>query len=240
MRKTESYNYFAEDRIFYLAIVLSLVAHILTIFYLSLTKINLFKKSFKQIEVTYQNIKPKEVKTSQTRFKDFKITPQELDELKNVKIVAHKASDDSALNSPIKDISKIPDPLKLENKIISKIGTFDINQKVTIPVFKSEKITNPKYLGYQDSLRHKIHFIVSKYVKNQDIKASKVYLTFSLLSDGQLKQVQVIDSRSNAADNLKDICSRSIQEAAPFPPFPDGLNYPELTYNVEIEFRSGE
>jgi hypothetical protein len=33
---------------------------------------------------------------------------------------------------------------------------------------------------------------------------------------------------------------KSVQEAGPFPPFPQDLNYPELTFNVSISFQYKE
>ena len=65
----------------------------------------------------------------------------------------------------------------------------------------------------------------------------EVYLTFALSSDGALKQIKLIEGRTNATDYLRDIGLNSIQEASPFPPFPSDLSYPELTFNIAISFR---
>ena len=56
-------------------------------------------------------------------------------------------------------------------------------------------------------------------------------------SDGNLKDVRYIEDKSSPSYYLKDVSMRSIREAAPFPAFPNDLDYPQLSFNVIISFQ---
>ncbi len=75
------------------------------------------------------------------------------------------------------------------------------------------------------------------YVNHVDFEAGKVYLTFVLASNGMLKQLQIIDSKTSANAYLRGVALKSIKESNPFPPFPRGFDYPEFTFNLMISFQ---
>lgn len=223
-----------EQRLFYLSLLLSLLAHLVTLVFLSATKVKI-KRPFKQMEVIYQELKVPAAKKKEPKYKELKINTQ-THPTKATKILSHQPSQSSFPKGSIKDISKIGQDIKLEKKIIPTFASKDIEHKITIPLLESDKMTNPQYLSYNDSIRQKIKQRAFYYVNDTDFKPGQVYLTFVLLSNGALKQVKIIDAKTNADDYLRQTGLRSIEESTPFAPFPKDLNFPELTFNVIISF----
>jgi len=157
-----------------------------------------------------------------------------------VEILPKKRDAFSSIGRNIKDISKFTGKFKLNKKQSPKIKILDIERRVTVPLFKTDKITNPKYLSYNENVRQRIRQQAYSYVDHPEFDAGEVYLTFVLISDGSLKQTKVIEDKTAANPYLRTIGLRSIKEANPFPPFPKDLNYPELTFNVVISFEVKE
>ena len=230
-----------ENRLLFYTLTFSLSVHFLAVIYLALSHPQFLKKPFRAMEVTYQNLKVKEVKKDAPPTRELKIAAAKKIE-NDVKLLPKKLSTTTSFDKYIKEVSQIKGAgdLAFEKKQAPHINTLDVNQKITIPLLKSDKISNPKYLSYNQSIRQKIKQRAYGYVSNQTFKTGQVYLTFVLASDGTLKQVKIIDSKTNAGDFLKNIGLRSIQESNPFPPFPKDLNYPELTFNVIISFEVSE
>ena len=109
-------------------------------------------------------------------------------------------------------------------------------KQISVPMLKSEKINNPRYINYHELIRNKIKKRAYFYVDDPDFRAGEVYLTFVLSADGVLRGVKIIDANTRANDFLRAVGLRSIKEASPFPAFPKELQYPELTFNVIISF----
>ena len=67
------------------------------------------------------------------------------------------------------------------------------------------------------------------------------YKIQALSEDGD-RLIQSLPETLQANEFLRNVGMKSVQEAGPFPPFPKDLNYPELTFNVQISFqyREGE
>ncbi|HBG60987.1 MAG: hypothetical protein A2Y03_10990 [Omnitrophica WOR_2 bacterium GWF2_38_59] len=229
-----------ENRIFYYALVISLVIHIVVINLLSFSRVVLKEpKLIKQLEVTYNKVTPKHDVVEKKLAKSIK----SIKEQKKTKKVDILSKDEKVLPSfsqNIKDMTKLTGKLKLDKKRAPMIQTSDMNRQISVPMFKSEKISNPKYLSYNQSIRQKIKSRAYTFVNHPDFSAGEIYLTFVLGSDGALKQVKIIESKTKANEYLRDIGLRSISESAPFAPFPEDLNYPELTFNIVISFEVGE
>jgi outer membrane biosynthesis protein TonB len=121
-----------------------------------------------------------------------------------------------------------------------KIKGLKITREVDVPMLKSEKINTPSYVTYYQIVRERIR--ERAYVNYTKLSMGEVYLTFIIKSDGTLGELQILENRSVATEFLKTVGIKSVQESAPFPPFPKDLDYPELTFNVQISFqyREGE
>lgn len=114
------------------------------------------------------------------------------------------------------------------------IRSAPISHRVSITPISSEKINNPAYAAYNEMVRSRIEEKV--YENYRKMEAGTVYLTFVLSSDGTLKASQIIDDKSHASQNLKDISIQSLHDSR-FPPFLKGMTLPEYTFNIEIQYQ---
>ena len=225
---------------FLLSLLISAVIHLGVVAYLNPERTRrIFEKPIKTIEVTYQAVKQKRV-DEEKQVKVMKIVQRKLEEPKKIKILDKHLPSFMPEGKNIKDMSKLSDDLSFNKKITPKIETHDLNRKITVPLLKSEKITNPKYLSYNETIRQKIRQRAYAYIDNPDFQSGEVYLSFIVDSTGTLKGINLNEQKSYANDYLKQVGERSIRESNPFPPFPTDLNYPELTFNVLISFEVGQ
>ncbi len=226
------------------AMMISLSIHLLLIILLSLPYFRrpVYSKPFHSLELTYQSVKHVQQKKKEVAAKKFKvIRKQSPNPVKKVDVLAKDGSMFSAINNQLVDLSKLEGQLSGGRKKSPQISTLDISRKITLPPLSTEKITNPKYLTYNDDMRAAISRNIKRraytYVNHPEFEAGKVYLTFVLASNGSLKQVQVIDHKTFANKYLRKVALKSIRESSPFPPFPIGFNYPEFTFNLLISFQ---
>lgn len=100
---------------------------------------------------------------------------------------------------------------------------------------------NPAYLTYNNTIRHSIwRSLTNKFLninKSYELKdKGLVYLKFALNRDGSLKEYRVIDEKSRAGDELKQIAIEGLLDAAPFESIPKELDSPALTFSLVIHF----
>ena len=225
-----------SQKFFITGIFTSIIVHILLIVALSLTDSTFKKKPIKPIEVTYQSIKTKKAKPIEKG--KSKIKEVQRTELpKKINVIDKDFVQDFAIMADIKEISKIPSSVRIDKKRSPQFKASDLNRRIAIPVLKFEKMTNPKYLSYNHDLSQRIRNRALSNLMRANFDVGEVYLTFVLSSKGILKQVKVIEEKSEASSFLKEIALRSVREASPFPPYSKELNYPELTFNLLIYFR---
>ncbi|MCD6583337.1 MAG: energy transducer TonB [Candidatus Omnitrophica bacterium] len=94
---------------------------------------------------------------------------------------------------------------------------------------------SPVYLNYYRMIREKIREKAYSYYNSEE--SGMVHLSFVIFKNGILKGLNLVDA-STASKDLVMIAVKSIREAAPFPPFPEELNYSQLHFNVSIHFKS--
>lgn len=230
-----------ENKLLYFGLTASLCLHATVIGFFSFVPSGsrIFEKPLKEIEVTYRAVNREKTRTPQPLFKDVKvIRPKPAPE--KIKVLSKEYDTFSTFQEPVKDISKMPKGIMPDQKAVAKITALDLDRKVTVPLLKAEKITNPKYLSYNESIRARIRQRAYAYVSSPEFAAGEVYLTFILESTGELKAIKIIPSKTFANDYVRNAGMRSVQESAPFAPFPEDLNYPELTFNVIISFKVGD
>jgi outer membrane biosynthesis protein TonB len=91
------------------------------------------------------------------------------------------------------------------------------------------------YLDYYRSIREEIsRFTLENY--SRYIACGEVCLYFVLSADGRLQEIRVVEERSSPNRLLKDVARKSVQQAAPFLSFPEGLTQEQLSFNVIIAF----
>ena len=131
---------------------------------------------------------------------------------------------------------KAPVQLSKQKKFPVQISDPGSKRQILVPLLSSEKISNPNYVNYQKYIRNKIKSQANIFKDDPRFQSGEVYLTFILGSDGQLKDIRIVDQKTRASEFLRRVSLRSIKESSPFPPFPFELKYPELSFNVSISF----
>lgn len=93
-----------------------------------------------------------------------------------------------------------------------------------------------EYISYYQLIREK----VKKRVKSNYTKSSEegiAYLVFSLMGNGDLKNLEIDDSRSSKSEYLRKTALKSLKEASPFPPFPRSIKKREITFSIAVIFK---
>lgn len=229
---------FTSNRIFYCALVLSFFCHLAFIIYFSLANIPDVKSSIKRVEVTYTTLEKKKDNENIELFKDVGIFEEKREKKeKSVEILTKQDDVFPEIGQKIRDLSKLSDRLSMEKLEMPKTKSFDLEEKVSIPIFQAEKIMNPMYISHKQSIGQIIRRRAFQYVDHPDFASGHVYLTFVLSADGALKAVKIIEDKTSANEYIRNVALRSIREAAPFPPFPQGFVFPEVSFSLLIEFK---
>jgi TonB family protein len=134
-----------------------------------------------------------------------------------------------------KDLFKkaaLPD---IANRPLLSDKDIDAKKSVYMPSIPGETFKTPEYRSYYQVIREEIRRYA--YLNYKKLEQGEVYLTFTLLPDGTVETAAVNRDKSSKNEYLCDIAFNSVQEAAPYPPFPDKLkNHPKLSFNVIIAF----
>ncbi len=232
-----------EDKFFRYAVIISLAVHIgfFTHFYITHRTFEFWRKP---VEMAYNIIhQEKAPEAKMPELEADKVEPVVMDKL--VETVKQLLDVDNAgkVPQPLKQ-----DPLFQEPGVMDNVDMFErkperlkgvkVTKEVSVPMLQSEKINTPSYITYYQIVRDRIRDrAYSNYTK---LSMGEVFVTFVIKSDGALFALQVLDAKSSANEFLRDVGMRSVQEGAPFPPFPKDLTYPELTFNVSISFQYRE
>lgn len=148
----------------------------------------------------------------------------------------------------IKEKVRVPQEPKLElNKKIEMKAPVESNQdqaKKTSEIARAREAAKKEaqvrstkdYINYYQLIREKIRArLKTKY--NDYYKEGDVSLLFVLKADGSLSGVEVDPVNSISDRRLWDIAVTSVQEAAPFAPFPRELSLPAMSFNIVISFK---
>jgi len=225
-----------DERLFPASLVLSGLVHLLVLVSLFYANIHYVKQTERNMEIIYQT----QVKKAGT----VKKMPRR--GVKSLRGQApqpepHILAKKESLPLPsFQDFQKQPVRLDSLQQKATRMPVREGKRLVSIPLLDSGKISNPKYLNYHEQIRNKIRNRAYLYVDNPQFDVGEVYLTFVLQAGGGLKGIQIIDEKTDANDYLRRVGLRSVKESSPFPPFPEDLTYPELSFNVIISFKVSE
>ena len=223
-------NFIDGNAIFKWSLLFSFLLHAGILARLSYSNTHYTNKPIKQTELIYRSA------TFLSKQPESQIKP--LNKMKRgklgkrVKVLVKEKFDGSPL---LKDMAEIPSKLSFHKKSQMEIKRSHLKPKISVATVRSEKMNNPHYMGYNEVIRNKIKEYV--YLNYSRSDTGELYITFALSSDGRLKQIKIIEDRTSASQYLKNVGLKSIQEASPFPPFPENLSYPELTFNIAISFK---
>ena len=140
-----------------------------------------------------------------------------------------KAINKEPTQSTVKQVSHQSPP-------VGQASRLSIDSNPFVPTSVQEGIA---YTNYFEALRNKIQESV-RYPKEWSI--GEVYVSFIIKSDGSLKlnATNVLDKSSTSNKLLREASIQTIVAAAPFPPFPKGLNRQEICFNIPIVYKSGK
>jgi len=232
-----------SEKDFKIAFTLSILTHVLAMIPLSTFSILPKPQTLADTEITYLNIASKDTVLVKKASKNPSPLDLEKIELKQKIILSN---DDKI---PAK---KSPGGQRLEQKNLF-IKTNASLQKPNTPWAEliprndiklslndsSKAQSNPVYLTYRNFLHENLRrYLYDRY--SDSTERGEVYLTFILNADGSVRQAQVIDAKSSAANTLKRIVIESLYDAAPFPPLPQALNSPIMSFSVTIRFKERE
>jgi len=227
-----------EDKIFKYAILISMALHMVLFVKFYLSK-DLDLLSQKEQEMVYKK-KPVEEDPQVFAHKEAPPPPPPAPAAEITTEIPLAPDAKPSDTTPFKPGNGLAEQFTMFEHKPDKIKGLKITREVDVPMLKSEKINTPSYVTYYQIVRERIR--ERAYVNYTKLSMGEVYLTFIIKSDGTLGELQILENRSMATEFLKNVGMKSVQESAPFPPFPKDLDYPELTFNVQISFqyREGE
>lgn len=116
-------------------------------------------------------------------------------------------------------------------------STAAIRNKIALSAADPAISNNPAYISYYQLGREKIkRAAFSQNYAGGEV--GEVTISFTILNDGSLKEVWVVDEKSSPSPYLREIAISSIKEASPFPGFPAALDYPQLSFNLTMTFEN--
>lgn len=133
-----------------------------------------------------------------------------------------------------KTLMKGPDDLLLDKTLLDAPAKEIIFSEIDMEKLMEIKKT-PAYMNYYNTIRERIR--EKAYMNYHQAMQGVVYVSFIILNDGNLYHLNLLE-KSTDNNDLLQAARKSIADAAPFPPFPQNLNYPKLHFNVSIHFKS--
>ncbi len=221
-----------SDKVFQITLLVSVLAH--GIILSQSTNFNVLAVNIKEAKTVVNYIKddPKALEYQKSASKKID-TPVKI----SPKIVAKKAppppfAEKDAIFS--KDETNILSGLTFKKPTLVRPDIIAIKKKITLPAVDIDKINNPSYINYYQIVREKIRR--AAYQNYTRTETGEVYLSFVISGEGPLKEVRLVEDKSSSSPYLREIALRSLRDSSPFPGFPQGLDYPQLSFNVVISF----
>jgi len=214
-----------QDRVFRFALFISIIIH--GTLFLNPLALKFFtsRSQEKKMEINYLKLQPTRYYKLEEEKKEINIKHTQLTQIKKLQPPPFVKRDEIFKDS-IK--TTLPKPVLPKPDIIS------VKKIIQLKPVEIEKINNPIYISYYQTIREKIRRCAYQNYSRSDI--GQVYLTFIVIADGNLGDVRINEEKTEANSYLKQIALKSIKDASPFPVFPKELDYPQLTFNVIISF----
>lgn len=146
---------------------------------------------------------------------------------------------------------KTPPPPYIDNITQKMLPKYTNNLSLNKPEITPEKMREvilsdtisdknlkklPAYMNYYRMIREKIRKNAYNYYDSK--KNGEIFLSFIINSNGTLENLS-LDNKSAENVFLQRIAVKSVEEASPFPSFPEELkNYTRLHFNISIYFKN--
>ena len=95
-------------------------------------------------------------------------------------------------------------------------------------------LQDPVPAAYRDAVRHRLQEFMSSQFRASSMKAGSVIVSFVLNSDGRLLRVGEITSPQGEA--FIQAARQAIDQAQPFPPFPEGSRSGDVRFRLAVEY----
>ncbi len=143
--------------------------------------------------------------------------------------------------APATGKSKFSPDIREKMKKVDLLSPEQVDEELFKKMIEVQKVpADPKvkafYLRYYDTIRAKIKEMAYKNYR-KGLPGGDVFIRFTLHRSGKLISAEVVKEKSSATYRLCQIAMRSLQQAAPFNPFPDALIHEKLRFNVIISFK---
>lgn len=227
---------------FPIALSVSLVIHLSLIFSLSALGIIPKQAAFNEMEITYYSVKSKSALLEKRMPKEQ--IPKNLDDVRLAQPII-LSSENKIPESGIPSPAAGPQELFLRAKdFLQKpfLPKTEFLVKDTIklsPDLESESSNKlsqgPAYLTYSAYARECIRRILHRRLSLVQ-ERGVVCVEYSILSDGSLSNIRIIEERTLASDTLKGIALDAINDAAPFPRPPRELSGKPTIHTTVIKF----
>ena len=226
-----------QENVLSVTLLVSLLIHATILASLPLFKNIPQKKELTNIEVTYKSSSGKKSKRDRggisrelLSVRQRKLPKTTVPQDKPKRELHHKL-DLSELSKP-KETIAVSKP-QLPSSTLKK-------QRISLKNLPVEMSKDPVYLGYRDLIRKKIqdkvYFYSDQYFFFNTVKEGKIFVTFTIGSNGKLKEFSILEHKSAKDKLLQKIVTTAIQKASPFQKFPKDLKYDERSFNIEISF----
>ena len=220
-----------SNRVFITAILISAAVHGVILFQPSNLTLFSRDKQDKNVEISYLKA-PQEKDTRSFTVKNQPL-PRASAKQKNKSSAPPPYVDKVAMFRQDRDASGLPRPSFSKPALVSP-DIIAVKKKIVIPPIDIKKINNPIYVSYYQTVREKIRH--SAYNNFAQAEEGEVYLTFTVSSDGYIRDIRLVEEKSSPNPYLRKVGFASIKQSSPFPNFPKELDYPQLTFNVIISF----
>lgn len=216
------------DRIFKYALIFSLIFHAtLIIEWPFLGRLFPRQDKYKSIEITY--LKIREPQPQPPKSESFPKTYEALPKLQQpTKMVSSEKPKGAQSAAPSQEKSKISSETKkseVSQPLIQReegLTSIDLKGQQTVPP------------SYAQAVRNKIKERLNS--AKPDLEGN-VFVRFVIASDGELRELNIIDEKSTRNGLLRELVFESIKDAAPFPGFPREFASPEVTFTCQILFQ---
>lgn len=208
------------DRFFRVAFAISLLSHSFLFM-----KIPSFSSSPSEglIEVTYLEQKKENVQVKKTKsaYLGEDLVKKDIAKIEVAKGVSKE-------KEQIREIKK----QESASKIIKKVSVEKIKEE--LPKKEEAYYHLPQFSDYYQYVRQRIKEAV---IYPEPFKDGEVVISFTLFSNGNLKNISIIDDLSARSAYLRYAAIKSVREASPFEPFPKELTAGEIPFQISISFK---
>lgn len=186
------------------------------------------------IEVTYINIKEKELATKPIPIEEAKVSLQK--ERKSLSKDKEVPKHIKPKEPKEKKISKKREPLRKpkssQKKIIKMADAYDRAIDLSSISFSNGWSDS---LNYLHTIRNKINLYVHR---NYDVSMGEgeAVIHFVLKPDGTVQSASIIRDSLGTNNRLRKLCLDSIYRSSPFKSFPKDLDLPQAAFNICISF----